>query len=80
MRRPHNRTPVSGLVLAGDWIRTGLPCTMESATASVWLAAEEVLAELGKLRRLMAAPRPTDGIAGAVRGVWKKLEKGRSFR
>jgi squalene-associated FAD-dependent desaturase len=38
--RPPTRTPVKGLFLAGDWIDTGLPATIESAVISGhWAAA-----------------------------------------
>lgn len=37
--RPATRTPVAGLFLAGDWIATGLPATIEGAVASGHLAA-----------------------------------------
>jgi squalene-associated FAD-dependent desaturase len=40
--RPGTRTPVGGLVLAGDWIDTGLPGTIESAVVSGHRAAEMV--------------------------------------
>lgn len=39
------RTPVPGLVLAGDWTQTRLPSSMESAAASGFTAAERILAE-----------------------------------
>lgn len=42
--RPAGRTPVQGLVLAGDWIDTGLPGTIESAVVSGERAAYESLA------------------------------------
>jgi squalene-associated FAD-dependent desaturase len=42
--RPGTRTPVAGLFLAGDWIDTGLPSTIESAVVSGHRAALEVLA------------------------------------
>jgi squalene-associated FAD-dependent desaturase len=38
--RPGVETPVAGLVLAGDWIETGLPGTIESAAAAGHLAAD----------------------------------------
>jgi squalene-associated FAD-dependent desaturase len=38
--RPSSRTSVRGLFLAGDWIDTGLPATIESAVRSGHLAAE----------------------------------------
>jgi hypothetical protein len=37
-----------GLVLAGDWVDTGLPSSMESAARSGWLAAEAVLRQRGR--------------------------------
>jgi squalene-associated FAD-dependent desaturase len=40
--RPGTRTAVAGLVLAGDWIDTGLPGTIESAVASGHRAAAAV--------------------------------------
>jgi squalene-associated FAD-dependent desaturase len=40
--RPGVRTHVEGLVLAGDWIETGLPATIEGAAISGRLAAEAV--------------------------------------
>lgn len=33
-RRPETRSPIKGLLLAGDWVRTGLPATIESAVQS----------------------------------------------
>jgi predicted NAD/FAD-dependent oxidoreductase len=44
--RPGTETPVSGLYLAGDWIATGLPATIESAVRSGHRAADAVLAQL----------------------------------
>ena len=41
-RRPDTRTSVAGLFLAGDWIETGLPGTIESAVVSGHRAAEAV--------------------------------------
>jgi zeta-carotene desaturase len=42
-RRPQPRTPVAGMFLAGDWIDTGLPATIESAVRSGHLAASMAL-------------------------------------
>jgi squalene-associated FAD-dependent desaturase len=42
-RRPDAQTPVRGLFLAGDWIDTGLPSTIESAVLSGHRAAEAVM-------------------------------------
>jgi squalene-associated FAD-dependent desaturase len=43
--RPGTRTAIPGLVLAGDWIDTGLPATIESAVISGHRAAKAVLGE-----------------------------------
>jgi hydroxysqualene dehydroxylase len=42
-RRPALTTPVDGLLLAGDWIETGLPATIESAVVSGHAAARAAL-------------------------------------
>ncbi|MGD9901877.1 MAG: hydroxysqualene dehydroxylase HpnE [Vicinamibacterales bacterium] len=47
--RPATVTPVPGLFLAGDWIDTGLPATIESAVVSGHRAAAAVLDHLGGL-------------------------------
>ena len=44
-RRPGTRTPIPGLLLAGDWIDTGLPATIESAVISGHRAAKAALGE-----------------------------------
>lgn len=41
--RPGTWTPIKGLVLAGDWIDTGFPGTIESAVVSGHRAAQELL-------------------------------------
>jgi zeta-carotene desaturase len=41
-RRPGCRTNVDGLFLAGDWIDTDLPATIEGAALSGRLAAEAI--------------------------------------
>ncbi len=40
--RPGTETPIPNLFLAGDWIQTGLPATIESAVISGRLAADAV--------------------------------------
>jgi zeta-carotene desaturase len=42
-RRPGTRTAVAGLYLAGDWVDTGLPATIESAVVSGHRAADDIL-------------------------------------
>ncbi len=41
--RPNTRTSLPGLFLAGDWIETGLPATIESAVVSGHAAAAAVI-------------------------------------
>jgi squalene-associated FAD-dependent desaturase len=47
-QRPETITNVPNLFLAGDWIQTGWPATMEGAVRSGYQAAEAVLQSLGK--------------------------------
>ncbi|MGH7895682.1 MAG: hydroxysqualene dehydroxylase HpnE, partial [Candidatus Binatia bacterium] len=42
--RPDTTTPIPNLLLAGDWVQTGLPATIESAVVSGRWAAERALA------------------------------------
>jgi zeta-carotene desaturase len=68
--RPPPTTEISGLLLAGDWIATGLPSCMESATYAGRLAAEKILTD-----REGEAPRPIpppeyDGVARVVQHMW----------
>jgi zeta-carotene desaturase len=56
--RPPAQTPIENLFLAGDWTATGWPSTMEGAVRSGRLAAEAVLAKVGRPRRLLAADLP----------------------
>jgi squalene-associated FAD-dependent desaturase len=44
-RRPATRSPIPGLLLAGDWVRTGLPATIESAVLSGHMAADSLAGE-----------------------------------
>ena len=46
-RRPETKTPVRGLLLAGDWIETGMPATIESAVRSGHRAAKIASGQLG---------------------------------
>jgi predicted NAD/FAD-dependent oxidoreductase len=43
--RPSTRTAIAGLFLAGDWIATGLPATIEGAVRSGHAAADAVLSD-----------------------------------
>jgi 15-cis-phytoene desaturase len=68
-KRPPARSPVPGLVLAGDWPRTHMPCTMEGAVKSGFTAAEQVLAERGQEASFAIPSRTYDGVAGMVRSA-----------
>jgi 15-cis-phytoene desaturase len=66
--RPPNETAVDGLWIAGDWTRTSLPCSMESAARSGALAAEAVLAHTGREPARIAIDAPdTRGLVGLLR-------------
>ncbi len=56
--RPGPESPVPGLFLAGDWIQTGWPSTMEGAVRSGWLAAEAVLRRSGHPESLLQPDLP----------------------
>lgn len=66
------------LLIAGDWTRTGLPSSMESAVRSGWLAAEEVLRAAGRPRNLALPPPPTEGLAGLVRRLSRRRRGARA--
>lgn len=51
--RPGAGTPIRNLFLAGDWVQTGWPATMESAVRSGYQAAEMVLALAGRPARIV---------------------------
>jgi squalene-associated FAD-dependent desaturase len=46
--RPDMHTPIAGLLLAGDWIQTGLPATIESAVISGHNAARAAAGRDGR--------------------------------
>lgn len=60
-KRPGSTTAIRGLLLAGDWTRTGLPSCMESAVYSGWSAAEELWRSLGRPRELVRPVKQVDG-------------------
>lgn len=59
--RPSQRSPISNLLVAGEWTRTGWPSTMEGAARSGYLAAEAILTAEGRPETVIAPdlPRPT---------------------
>ena len=56
-RRPRAVTRLPRVFLAGDWTRTRVPVSLESAARSGALAAERVLEALGRPRKLASSPR-----------------------
>lgn len=60
--RPAAATGVPGLWLAGDWTDTALPCSLESATRSGALAAEALLAAMGRPVKLSLEAPDTRGM------------------
>ena len=55
--RPATGTAVPGFFLAGDWIDTGLPATIESAVVSGHRAAAAALAHLERTGSVTAGQR-----------------------
>lgn len=60
--RPASVSPWPNCVLAGDWIQTGWPSTMESAARSGHLAAEAVCSAVGKQVRFLVADLKPRGL------------------
>ncbi len=62
-RRPAaTDSPWPGIVLAGDWTRTGWPATMEGAVRSGYAAAEAVTAASGMRKNFLVADLPHGGL------------------
>jgi len=78
-RRPEVRTPVQGLMIAGDWIQTAFPSSMESAVASGWRAAEHVLADIGRKQQLVASYPEVEGLMYWLRRTGQRLPYGKFF-
>ncbi len=60
--RPGAETGLPGLVLAGDWARTGWPATMEGAVRSGYLAAQVLLKRRGIIGGGAELVRPSLGV------------------
>lgn len=61
--RPSSDTVWPRVFLAGDWIATGWPATMEGAVRSGYAAAEALLASAGKSsRQFVSADLPASGL------------------
>ena len=65
-KRPAPATPIGGLTLAGDWLHTGLPASMESAVRAAALAAEAVCADLGRPRAIVKPLPRVEGLFALV--------------
>jgi uncharacterized protein with NAD-binding domain and iron-sulfur cluster len=61
--RPAQQSPLPNVQLAGDWTRTGWPSTMEGAVRSGFLAAENVLRQLGRAERIVQPDLPVAPLA-----------------
>ena len=64
--RPAQRTENPKLLLAGDWTRTGWPATMEGAVRSGYLAAEAIVAQLGRAERIVAPDLPRNWLTRSL--------------
>jgi squalene-associated FAD-dependent desaturase len=60
--RPGSKSPWPNCVLAGDWIATGWPSTMESAARSGHLAAEAVCTTIGEPQKFLVADLKPRGL------------------
>jgi zeta-carotene desaturase len=60
--RPAPATANPRLFLAGDWVATGWPATMEGAVRSGYLAAEALLASIGDARKFLVPDLPARGL------------------
>ena len=65
--RPHAVSPWPNCFLAGDWVATGWPSTMESAARSGHLAAEALWASLGEQRRFLEPDLKPEGLMKFMR-------------
>ncbi len=51
--RPSQGSPLTNLLVAGDWTATGWPATMEGAVRSGYLAAQALLERKGIREQLL---------------------------
>ena len=65
--RPTSASPWPNCVMAGDWIATGWPSTMESAARSGHLAAQAVCAAIGEPRKFLNADLKPRGLMRFVK-------------
>jgi hypothetical protein len=62
-RRPPTETAIGGLYLAGDWVQTGLPSSMEGGlfAPSGWRPSR-LLKAAGRLRQMALEPPKAEGV------------------
>ena len=60
--RPYAGSPWPGIFLAGDWVATGWPATMEGAVRSGYLAAEALARSMGHPRAFLVPDLPHAGL------------------
>ncbi len=65
--RPHAVSPWPNCFLAGDWVATGWPSTMESAARSGHLAAEALCANLGEHKIFLEPDLKPEGLMRLVK-------------
>jgi squalene-associated FAD-dependent desaturase len=66
--RPKTQTSFPGLFLAGDWVRTGWPSTMEGAVRSGRMAAEAAAAATGAPQTFLTPDLPAEGFMRLLGG------------
>ena len=66
--RPGPSCPLSNLFIAGDWVQTGWPATMESAVRSGYQATEALLGSLGAPERILKPELPVEGLMRWITG------------
>lgn len=67
--RPGPSSPLSNLSVAGDWVQTGWPATMESAVRSGYQAAEVLLRTQGVRTPILKPDLPAEGLMKWVTGL-----------
>lgn len=67
--RPGPSSPLSNFSIAGDWVQTGWPATMESAVRSGYQAAEVLLRIRGVRTPILKPDLPAEGLAKWVTGL-----------
>lgn len=67
--RPGPTSPLSNLSIAGDWVQTGWPATMESAVRSGYQAAEVLLRDRGVRTPILKPDLPAEGLMKWVTGL-----------